>query len=260
MTGTMCHAWFGHSSVRVSTTRGGARGHVPRDADGGRIPRHAGVFLKPYEDEFGWSPGLVGGGISISLLLYGGRAVRRRDRRAARHAARVQRRAGDRGDRLGPDAGDGRARGSTTCCGACWSASRRAPSRSRWRRSSRTTGRLPPRPRVGLLRHSSRPGSSIFLPLLAWLVEDYGWRTASAFVSALALFVVAPLAGVFIRDRPEQLRAARHSAPTEQTPPPHRPPRTRSGTPSTSSGRRPQARLLAAGGQRSSSAARPRTA
>ena len=30
-----------------------------------------GVFLKPYEDEFGWSPGLVGGGISISLLLYG---------------------------------------------------------------------------------------------------------------------------------------------------------------------------------------------
>src|SRR5437868_9304744 len=30
-----------------------------------------GVFLKPYQDDFGWSPGLVGGGIALSLLLYG---------------------------------------------------------------------------------------------------------------------------------------------------------------------------------------------
>ncbi len=67
-----------------------------------------GVFLKPYEDEFGWSPGLVGGGISISLLLYGaGAPFAGRDRRAARHAARVQHRARARGDRLGADAGDG---------------------------------------------------------------------------------------------------------------------------------------------------------
>ena len=71
MTGTM-PAWSGRSRGRVSTTRGlclAVTFLVMLMAAGFRAT--PGVFLKPYEAEFGWSPGLVGGGISISLLLYG---------------------------------------------------------------------------------------------------------------------------------------------------------------------------------------------
>ena len=51
----------------------------------------------------------------------------------------------------------------------------------------------------------------------------------------MALFVVAPLARLFIRDRPEQL-GLRPFGATDETPPPARPPRTRSGMPSRCSG------------------------
>ncbi len=71
---------------------------------------------------------------------------------------------------------------------------------------------------VGLLGASFAAGQLIFLPLLAWLVEDYGWRTASAFVSVTAFFVIAPLAIVLLRDRPEQLGLRPYGA-TDETPP-----------------------------------------
>jgi sugar phosphate permease len=72
---------------------------------------------------------------------------------------------------------------------------------------------------VGMLGASFAAGQLIFLPLLARVVDEYGWRTATMVVSVTALCVVAPLALVFLRDRPEQLGLRRYGE-TEDTPPP----------------------------------------
>ncbi len=77
------------------------------------------MFLKPYENEFGWSPGLIGGGIAISLLLYGA---------GAPFAAAIVERVGMRRTcavalvtvaiASALTTGDDEPRGSSTCCGA----------------------------------------------------------------------------------------------------------------------------------------------
>ena len=55
---------------------------------------------------------------------------------------------------------------------------------------------------LGLLTASSATGQLVFLPLLAKLVVTSGWRWAVVVVSAAAL-VIAPLAYVVMRDRPQ---------------------------------------------------------
>ncbi len=79
---------------------------------------------------------------------------------------------------------------------------------------------------VGLLTASSATGQLIFLPLEAWLIQSYGWRTAvyPVFVACIA---VAGLAFVFLRDRPEDLGieaygASPASGSTAATPAPAR--------------------------------------
>jgi predicted MFS family arabinose efflux permease len=54
---------------------------------------------------------------------------------------------------------------------------------------------------TGLLTAASATGQLIFLPLLASLAEQHGWRTA-ALVVAAATLIVAPLVLVFLRERP----------------------------------------------------------
>jgi predicted MFS family arabinose efflux permease len=54
---------------------------------------------------------------------------------------------------------------------------------------------------TGLLTAASATGQLIFLPLLASLAQQHGWRTA-ALVVAGATLVVAPLVLVFLRERP----------------------------------------------------------
>jgi sugar phosphate permease len=71
---------------------------------------------------------------------------------------------------------------------------------------------------VGVLGASFAAGQLIFLPLLARVVDEYGWRTATMVVSLTALCLVAPLALVFLRDRPEQLGLRRYGE-TDDTPP-----------------------------------------
>jgi sugar phosphate permease len=57
---------------------------------------------------------------------------------------------------------------------------------------------------VGVLTAAGATGQLIFLPLLASMVENYGWRAAVLFVAVVALAVI-PLVLVFIRDRPEDV-------------------------------------------------------
>ncbi len=54
---------------------------------------------------------------------------------------------------------------------------------------------------LGLLTASSATGQLVFLPMLASLAENYGWRAVSLTVAGVAL-VLAPLTALLLRDRP----------------------------------------------------------
>jgi sugar phosphate permease len=57
---------------------------------------------------------------------------------------------------------------------------------------------------VGMLTASSATGQLVFLPLLAKLTQDHGWRTALAFVVVM-LLVAGMVALAFLRDRPSDV-------------------------------------------------------
>jgi MFS family permease len=72
---------------------------------------------------------------------------------------------------------------------------------------------------VGVLTAGGATGQLVFLPVIATLVEDAGWRTATLIVAAAALLVV-PLVLVFLRNRPEDLAVTPFGAPESWTPAP----------------------------------------
>ena len=194
-----------------------------------------GVFLKPLRGRVR----LVAGRrrrrhLDLAAAVRRRRAVRGRDGRAARHAARVQRGARAGCGRVGADAGDGRARGSSTCCGACWSASPPARSRSRSPRSSRTAGSSPAAASSWASARRVVRGRPADLPAAARLAgraTTAGARRRRSWPRGAR--ARRPLAVVFLRDRPEQLGLRPYGARRASTPPPAPPAATRSGTPST---------------------------
>ncbi|MGW6706834.1 MFS transporter [Streptomyces sp. NPDC054956] len=60
---------------------------------------------------------------------------------------------------------------------------------------------------TGILTAAGASGQLIFLPLLAWLVENHGWRPASVTVSLAALTVV-PFVWLLLRDHPADIGLA----------------------------------------------------
>lgn len=68
----------------------------------------------------------------------------------------------------------------------------------------------------GILTAGSATGQLIFLPVVAWLAEGAGWRTASLVVAGGALAVV-PLVARFLRDRPSDVGVLPYGA-TEEPP------------------------------------------
>lgn len=62
---------------------------------------------------------------------------------------------------------------------------------------------------VGLLTASSATGQLVFLPLLAHIVVDHGWRAVALTVAATALGLV-PLVMLLMRDRPADLGLPRY--------------------------------------------------
>ena len=58
---------------------------------------------------------------------------------------------------------------------------------------------------VGVLTASYATGQLAFLPALAWVVDGYGWRWATAAVSMLAVGLILPLLLLLMRERPASL-------------------------------------------------------
>src|SRR5207244_7045799 len=54
---------------------------------------------------------------------------------------------------------------------------------------------------TGMLTASNATGQLIFLPLLAFIVTQWGWRYAAGTAAVVALVIVLPLVLLFIRDR-----------------------------------------------------------
>lgn len=72
---------------------------------------------------------------------------------------------------------------------------------------------------TGILTAAGASGQLIFLPLLAWLVEEHGWRPASVTVSLAALTVV-PFVWLLLRDHPADIGTTPYGGPYEAKPAP----------------------------------------
>ena len=75
---------------------------------------------------------------------------------------------------------------------------------------------------MGLLAGSSATGQLLFLPLAAWLVEQYGWRWALLPVAAASALVVV-LVLLFMRDSPATLGLTAYGAEPGSAPAPAAP-------------------------------------
>jgi MFS family permease len=68
---------------------------------------------------------------------------------------------------------------------------------------------------MGLLAGSSATGQLVFLPLVVWLIEQYGWRWALAPVITASLLVFV-LMLLFMRDHPSDLKLNAYGAPADE--------------------------------------------
>ncbi|WP_285780618.1 MFS transporter [Microtetraspora sp. NBRC 13810] len=164
-----------------------------------------GVLITPLQDEFGWSSGTISLAVSINLLLYGVTAP---------FAAALM-------DRLGMRRVVSFAlllvalgSGLTVFMTASWqlvlcwgvlvglgtgsmALAFVATVTDRW--FVRHRGLV-----TGVLTAGGAAGQLVFLPVLAALAGNQGWRTASLVVAAAAL-AVAPFVWGLLRDRPEEI-------------------------------------------------------
>ncbi|MGH3361888.1 MAG: MFS transporter [Nocardioides sp.] len=73
----------------------------------------------------------------------------------------------------------------------------------------------------GVLTAGSATGQLVFLPVVAWVAELWGWRTA-ALAAAAASLAVVPLVLVFLRDHPHDLGTTAYGATRDEPgPDPH---------------------------------------
>lgn len=72
---------------------------------------------------------------------------------------------------------------------------------------------------MGLLAASTATGSLFFLPALAALAHDHGWRAPVLAVS-IGCLVLVPLVALFLPEHPERLGLLPHGAPPDYVPPP----------------------------------------
>jgi MFS family permease len=176
-----------------------------------------GVLIHPLHDEFGWSLGTISLAVSINLLLFG---------LTAPFAAALMERFGVR--RVGAyalllvSAGSGLTvfmRHSWELI-ALWGVLVGLGTGSMALAFVATvTGRWFVKRRgliTGVLTAGGAAGQLIFLPLLALLADDHGWRTAALTVAGAALAVV-PLVLWRLRDHPSDLGVTAYGAEGEPT-------------------------------------------
>ena len=184
-----------------------------------------GVFIRPLEQEFGWSTAEISIALSIRLLLFGLMApfaaalLNRYGLRTVTTAALAFVAAGLLASLFMTDLWQlvllwgfvvGFGTGMTALVlGATVAA--------RWFTAHR--GLV-----IGILTASSATGQLAFLPLLAWLTDLYGWRTALSMV-CIALIIAVVAVVLLMRDRPEDV-GQRPYGDTGTDPLPPLPPQT----------------------------------
>ncbi|RSM51810.1 MFS transporter [Actinoplanes sp. ATCC 53533] len=179
------------------------------------------VLLQPLHDEFGWSLGTISAAVSVNLLLYG---------LTAPFAAALMEKFGMRrvvaGALVLVSAGSGLTvfMQQTWQLILCWGVlvglgtgsmalAFVAVVANRWFAARR--GLV-----VGVLTAGGAAGQLVFLPVLARLTGDHGWRVAALTVAAVALAVV-PLVWWRLRDRPADLGVTAYGAgPDDPAAPP----------------------------------------
>lgn len=161
-----------------------------------------GVFIKPLEQEFGWSAADISAAFAVRLALYG---------LTAPFAAALINRFGVRAVVVSAIAMVSAAILASLAMNRLWQLVALwgvvvglgtgmvalvlgATIAARWFHHRR--GLV-----VGMLTASNATGQLVFLPLLAKLTESYGWRTALAFVVVM-LLLAGVMALALLRDRP----------------------------------------------------------
>jgi MFS family permease len=69
---------------------------------------------------------------------------------------------------------------------------------------------------MGILTGSTATGQLIFLPVLASLAENYGWRSVSLTVAGVAV-ALFPVVALVMRDRPEDIGLRRYAAASDES-------------------------------------------
>ena len=161
-----------------------------------------GVLIVPFEQEFGWSRATISLAVSVNLLLYG---------LTGPFAAALLDRIGVRTTMMLALTLLAAGVASTTLMTAPWqlvllwgvvvgggtgmtALALGATVVNRWFSTRR--GLV-----MGVLTASTATGQLLFLPLMASIVERYGWRIAVLGIAAVAL-VVLPVVGLLMRDQP----------------------------------------------------------
>jgi predicted MFS family arabinose efflux permease len=183
-----------------------------------------GVLMDPLHDEFGWSHGTIGSAVSVNLLLFG---------LFSPFAAALMDRFGVRRVVATALALVAAGSGLTVFMSEAWqlvmlwgvlvgvgtgsmSMALVATVTSRWFVARR--GLV-----SGVLTAGSATGQLVFLPIVAHLATQEGWRTASLVTAGTALAVV-PLVLLLLRDHPADLRLTAYGATAaDPGPPPHVP-------------------------------------
>jgi predicted MFS family arabinose efflux permease len=70
---------------------------------------------------------------------------------------------------------------------------------------------------MGLLTASSATGQMVFLPLMAYMVEHFGWRSVAILVASVAALAI-PLVAIFLPERPQDIGLKRYGQHDELPP------------------------------------------
>ncbi|MDX6429969.1 MAG: hypothetical protein QOE54_2335, partial [Streptosporangiaceae bacterium] len=161
-----------------------------------------GVLMVPLQDEFGWSRATTSFAVSVNLVLFG---------LTAPFAAALMDRFGIRRVTASALVLVAAGSGLTVFMTAswqlvlCWGVLVGLGTGSMAMVFAATVvGRWFVRHRglvIGVLTAGGAAGQLVFLPLMAWLAAQHGWRSAALVVSAAALAVV-PLVVLLLRERP----------------------------------------------------------
>ncbi|UQS22781.1 MFS transporter [Amycolatopsis thermalba] len=179
-----------------------------------------GVLIDPLHEEFGWSTATISAAVSINLMLYG---------LTAPFAAALMERLGMRKVVTGALVLVAAGSGLTVFMTASWqlllcwgvlvglgtgsmALAFVATVTSRW--FVRHRGLV-----SGILTAAGAAGQLVFLPLLAAIATNDGWRTASLVVSFAALAVV-PIILIFLRDHPSEIGLTAYGATEAEELPP----------------------------------------